>query len=152
MMTMSETGKSIIDKNEAAGAAREEMIENLRSAVEDLRSLQLPYPALVAARIKLDWVIAALGVEPKPLASVGYPVREQGASECNGGEKSYDAGREVYIRFDGPPGPVAPRFVEVEDGTGRSIKIGRWEADPDSDGDWFLIILASEEKGGDKDQ
>lgn len=32
----------------------------------------------------------------------------------------------IDIVFDGPPGPESGRFVEVEDATGRSIRIGEW--------------------------
>ena len=31
--------------------------------------------------------------------------------------------KEIYIIFDGLPGPESPRFVEVENGEGRSIRI-----------------------------
>ena len=31
----------------------------------------------------------------------------------------------VDVVFDGPPGPEAPRFIEVEDEQGRPIKYGR---------------------------
>jgi len=46
--------------------------------------------------------------------------------------------REIDVLFDGPPGPVAGRFVEVEDAaTGRSIGIGDW-IPPSLDGYWRL--------------
>ena len=46
--------------------------------------------------------------------------------------------KTVDIVFDGPPGPVAGRFVEVEDESGASIKVGEWvERD---DGYWVLRI------------
>ena len=46
--------------------------------------------------------------------------------------------RTVDIVFDGPPGPVAGRFVEVEDESGASIRFGEWvERD---DGYWVLRI------------
>lgn len=32
----------------------------------------------------------------------------------------------VDIVFDGPPGPDGPRFVEVENAKGQSIKFGEW--------------------------
>lgn len=32
----------------------------------------------------------------------------------------------IDIVFDGPPGPEAGRFVEVEDETGKSISVGEW--------------------------
>jgi hypothetical protein len=44
----------------------------------------------------------------------------------------------VDIVFTGPPGPDAPRFVEVEDDQRRRIKYGEWiERD---DGVWVLRI------------
>lgn len=45
----------------------------------------------------------------------------------------------LRIRFDGPPGPTAPRFVETEDGQGYDVLAGHWEADPKSS-DWFLVL------------
>jgi hypothetical protein len=32
----------------------------------------------------------------------------------------------VDIVFDGPPGPVSGRFIEVEDAKGRSVRFGEW--------------------------
>lgn len=43
----------------------------------------------------------------------------------------------ICIVFDGPPGPVCGRFVEVEDGSGRSIRLGRWQEDGKY---WRLVI------------
>ena len=47
---------------------------------------------------------------------------------------------EVNILFDGPPGPVAGRFVETEDGLGRGISFGEWvkPAPDDPSGYWRL--------------
>lgn len=45
----------------------------------------------------------------------------------------------VKIRFDGAPGAVGGRFIEVEDGEGRGLRFGRWEKDPEGS-DWFLVI------------
>ncbi len=50
------------------------------------------------------------------------------------------AGREagkLYIVFDGPPGPESGRFVEVEDPTGASIRLGEWIQEGDY---WNLVI------------
>lgn len=47
--------------------------------------------------------------------------------------------REIHIIFDGPPGPEAGRFVEVENEKRESIRVGEWEG-PDEDGAWHLII------------
>lgn len=45
---------------------------------------------------------------------------------------------EVDVVFDGPPGPEAGRFVEVEDMTGKSISVGTWVER--EDGFWALRI------------
>lgn len=46
--------------------------------------------------------------------------------------------KNIDIVFDGPPGPIAGRFVEVENELGASINIGEWvERD---DGYWVLRI------------
>jgi hypothetical protein len=34
--------------------------------------------------------------------------------------------KHIDIVFDGPPDHHAPKFIEVEDDTGKSIKIGEW--------------------------
>lgn len=44
----------------------------------------------------------------------------------------------IDIVFDGPPGPEAGRFVEVENAEGRSIRFGDWVERPD--GYWVLRI------------
>ncbi len=45
---------------------------------------------------------------------------------------------EIDIVFDGPPGHIAGRFVEVENQDGHSISVGEWiERD---DGYWVLRI------------
>ena len=49
----------------------------------------------------------------------------------------------IHILFDGPPGPVAGRFVEVEDETGKSISVGQWRER--SDGFWELVIERGEQ-------
>ena len=46
--------------------------------------------------------------------------------------------RVINIVFDGPPGREGPRFVEVEDDAGRSIRFGEWV--PLGDGFWALRI------------
>jgi hypothetical protein len=54
---------------------------------------------------------------------------------------------ELVIRFDGPPGPEAGRFVEAEI-NGESVNIGRWKQDGD---DWLLILcLPSEAESTDE--
>lgn len=51
----------------------------------------------------------------------------------------------VRLRFDGSPGPEGPRFIEAEDMSGRSVSIGWWEKDQESD-DWFLVVDLAEPK------
>lgn len=45
---------------------------------------------------------------------------------------------EVRVVFDGPPGAVCGRFVEVEDSDGRGINAGEWRER--ADGRWELVI------------
>lgn len=44
----------------------------------------------------------------------------------------------INVIFDGPPGPEAGRFVEVETDDGESICVGEWIERPD--GYWALRI------------
>jgi hypothetical protein len=44
----------------------------------------------------------------------------------------------INIVFDGPPSHEGPRFVEVEDDDGHSIRVGKWV--PRDDGLWALRI------------
>lgn len=45
------------------------------------------------------------------------------------------------VIFDGPPGPVTGRFVEVDDETGTSVQAGEWV--DRGDGTWALRIPAA---------
>jgi hypothetical protein len=49
-----------------------------------------------------------------------------------------EMGGYIDIVFDGPPSMPAPRFVEVENDEGESIKVGEWIERPD--GLWVLRI------------
>ncbi|MFC4852771.1 hypothetical protein [Actinophytocola glycyrrhizae] len=57
-----------------------------------------------------------------------------------------DEARAINIVFDGPPSHEGPRFVEVEDDAGRSIRVGEWV--PRDDGYWALRIRCSCEADG----
>ncbi len=46
--------------------------------------------------------------------------------------------------FDGPPGPVAGRFVEVEDDAGASINFGEWVERDDEY--WVLRVPVVQEQ------
>lgn len=48
------------------------------------------------------------------------------------------SGKFIDIVFDGPPGPIAPRLIEVEDEHGHSIHAGEWVHR--DDGYWALRI------------
>ena len=54
----------------------------------------------------------------------------------------------VHIVFDGPPGPTAGRFVEVETPDGRSISFGEWHER--KDGLWELRIPVAAAPAGEK--
>lgn len=47
----------------------------------------------------------------------------------------------LRIVFDGPPGPEAGRFVEVENAAGRSVHAGEWRER--TDGLWELVLHAA---------
>lgn len=47
----------------------------------------------------------------------------------------------IDVVFDGPPSHESGRFVEVEDPTGRSVKVGEWINR--DDGFWALRIKAN---------
>lgn len=49
----------------------------------------------------------------------------------------------VDIVFDGPPGPEAGRFVEVENPAGQSIRFGEWVKR--EDGYWVLRITPTQQ-------
>lgn len=44
----------------------------------------------------------------------------------------------VHVVFDGPPGPVAGRFVDVETLDGAGIRVGTWVHR--KDGYWVLEV------------
>lgn len=55
--------------------------------------------------------------------------------------------KHIDFVFDGPPGPEGPRFVEVENEEGKSIRVGRWlERD---DGFWVIRIPYFQEEADD---
>jgi hypothetical protein len=47
----------------------------------------------------------------------------------------------VDVVFDGPPDHTAPRFIELENEAGQSIRFGEWVERPD--GFWALWLLIS---------
>lgn len=52
--------------------------------------------------------------------------------------------QKFCVVFDGPPGAVSGRFVEVEDAGSQSISFGHWTKSPE-DGFWRLWFDESEE-------
>ena len=56
----------------------------------------------------------------------------------------------IDIVFDGPPGPVTGRFVEVENEQGASISVGEWVER--GDGFWALRISNHPEDTDEKGQ
>lgn len=52
----------------------------------------------------------------------------------------------INIIFDGPPDHHGPRFVEIENDKGESIRIGDWEPDPrpEHEGYWRLRITLAD--------
>jgi hypothetical protein len=48
----------------------------------------------------------------------------------------------INVIFDGPPAHESGRFVEVEDESGASIKVGEWK--DRGDGTWALVLSTPE--------
>jgi hypothetical protein len=46
--------------------------------------------------------------------------------------------RFLHFLFDRPPGPEAPRLIEVNDDEGKSVEAGQWEER--DDGKWELKV------------
>jgi hypothetical protein len=44
----------------------------------------------------------------------------------------------INIVFDGPPGPVSGRFIEVENDEGASIGVGQWI---ERDNGWWVLRI-----------
>lgn len=53
-------------------------------------------------------------------------------------DQALDKPDYIDIVFAGPPGPVGPCFVDVENSQGQSISFGKWVQRPD--GFWALRI------------
>lgn len=51
--------------------------------------------------------------------------------------------QRIRIVFDGPPGPEAGRFIEVEDLNGASLSVGEWVPyeSPIQDANWWALEL-----------
>ncbi len=129
-------------------------------AVELVDDLALPESAL-------DRSAARTAREMEGLPSVGFEAHNRKAAEraaipqafvipvrttrdvlleagdvcyCEGVPEPVEPRGEINVIFDGPPGPEAGRFVEVEDADGKSIHAGEWIER--SDGLWSLRILS----------
>uniref|UniRef100_A0A6M3L6N6 Uncharacterized protein n=1 Tax=viral metagenome TaxID=1070528 RepID=A0A6M3L6N6_9ZZZZ len=69
----------------------------------------------------------------------GYHIREEEIERLRHRVAELEAQRmPINILFDGPPGPVSGRFIEVETDEGRGINAGEWIERPD--GLWAMRI------------
>lgn len=125
--------------NRAAEFRVEQAIEdrNAREAECDALRAQLEKrPALTEERVR-EVVREAIRVELEPNAATptrcrtfANAIATRAAKELAGAVVSA-AQRELQewaidVVFDGPPGPEAGRFVEVEDLSGKSVGVGQW--------------------------
>lgn len=83
----------------------------------------LKHPQTIKAREQWCVVAKALGADPDDPDAVLRAAQPASA---------------LHILFDGPPGPTAGRFVEVEDDFGESLNVGEWKRR--DDGLWELVI------------
>ena len=121
-----------------------DLLENVRQHIENsiavLRMGNKPHEVpvntgsrLLLALDRLDRVYRWLsGIAPK--LRVHQIDQAMAIIEAGGAPES----EKICIIFDGPPGPVAGRFVEVETEDGKSIGVGEWSERPD--GMWALTI------------
>lgn len=49
---------------------------------------------------------------------------------------------EIVIVFDGPPGPVGSRFIDIENKSGASLSVGDWVQR--EDGKWALVVTVAD--------
>ena len=110
------------------------MAESLKERVERLSAeWQDAFAALKEAGLRSD--------DDDPIA-----VRYRAASDAvNHAHRRMEAAAHevelVDVVFDGPPGHVAGRFVEVENSDGQSVRVGEWVQRPD--GYWVLRMPVS---------
>jgi len=85
------------------------------------------------------------GEDPQALAEAAEaPIKKARGEALELGVRALEsraAPQGLRIVFDGPPGPEAGRFVEVEDTEGRSVNAGEWRER--TDGLWELSLHAT---------
>ncbi len=85
------------------------------------------------------------GEDPQALAEAAEaPIKKARGEALELGVRALEsraAPQGLRIVFDGPPGPEAGRFVEVEDTEGRSVNAGEWRER--ADGLWELSLHAA---------
>ena len=122
--------------------------EQLADALENVRSFhdmsaELITPRLLANLLASTTVKAEL---PEPDFAL-----DGGSQPCYYAEtvqrivaalSAQTAPQGLRIVLDGPPGPEAGRFVEVENAAGRSVNAGEWRER--ADGLWELVLHAAQ--------
>lgn len=86
----------------------------------------------------------AFGQHERPDAYNGF-VPGLACPKHGGPELSAAIAKRTVIRFDGPPGHVAGRFIEAER-DGASVNCGEWVQDED---DWLLVLHTTPEETDD---
>ena len=130
--------------------AQDEEIERLRQQVAELEAgLVLPEGyALVPMEPTRQMLLAQIAEPLRDLVTgheaeeevLGYELEKYhsmlAAAPRHGADDNFS--EPINIVFDGPPGPVAGRFIEVETDEGFSVRVGEWVKR--SDGWWSLRI------------
>ncbi len=105
----------------------------LRALVDEVQGLQ---HSLADAMLQIDALQGSNKVHMSSVAELTRTLKE--TKEALRVAKTSVAELElVDIVFDGPPGPVCGRFVEVEDQSGKSIRVGEWI----HKGDYWVLQL-----------
>lgn len=74
--------------------------------------------ASAGKRLPKEWIAELAELAAQQYPSFDTPDRLPEAARGNG--------EPFYVVFDGPPGPNAPTFIEVENAEGRSLTRGKW--------------------------
>ena len=122
--------------------------EQLADALENVRSFHDMSAELIAPRLLAN-LLASTTVKaelPEPDFAL-----DGGSQPCYYAEtvqrivaalSAQTAPQGLRIVLDGPPGPEAGRFVEVENAAGRSVNAGEWRER--ADGLWELVLHAAQ--------
>lgn len=127
----------LTEKREAALASERARSERLAGALLALYDAAKFMPRGVPGSGGAS-TVHAFEIQAGVVWDLDLALRRAGATLCAEPSPAAPEQGEIRVVFDGPPGPEAGRFVEVENAAGCSINAGEWRKR--SDGLWELVI------------